>query len=353
MSRADPIAGNLLPPDASLLDAIERMDAVRRKLIVVVDADRRLLGTVSDGDIRRGLMRRLEMQAPVSAVMNRDPVAVRVAGPEAEAMVRLSERGVSLAPLLDGGGRVVGLYPDAAIATKARDNLVVIMAGGRGVRLAPLTQTCPKPMLKVAGRPLLESIIERLRDQGFSRFRLAVNYLAEVITDHFGDGSAMGVEIDYLREDHPRGTAGALSLLREPVTAPVVVLNGDVLTRLAFGDLIDFHLEHGASATLCVREHQFQAPHGVAEIEGVRLTSLREKPTFRWQANAGIYCLDGSLLSRIPAEGPYDMPELLSALVGDGETVCAYPMHEYWLDIGRPPDFESAQVAAVNIAGGT
>lgn len=346
MSAVDPIVGNLLPADTSLLEAIERMDAVRRKLIVVVDADHRLLGTVSDGDIRRGLMRRLAMDAPVSAVMNRDPVAIRVAGPEAEAMVRLSERGVSLAPLLDGKGRVVGLYPDTAVATRARDNLVVIMAGGRGVRLAPLTQTCPKPMLKVAGRPLLESIIERMRDQGFRRFRLAVNYLAEVITDHFGDGSAMGVEIEYLREDHPRGTAGALSLLREPIKAPVVVLNGDVLTRLAFGDLVDFHQEHGASATLCVREHQFQAPHGVAEIDGVRLTSLREKPTFRWQANAGIYCLEGSLLSRIPADGPYDMPELLSALVGQGDRVCAYPMHEYWLDIGRPPDFEAAQGAA-------
>jgi len=346
-----PVAGNLLQPDATLLEAIERMDAVRRKLIVIVDGDRRLLGTVSDGDIRRGLMRRLSMDTPVSAVMNRDPVSLNVAGPEGEALVRLSERGVALAPLLDGSGRVVGLYPDAAIATKARDNLVVIMAGGRGVRLAPLTRTCPKPMLKVAGRPLLESIIERMRDQGFSRFRLAVNYLAEVITDHFGDGSGMGVEIDYLREDHPRGTAGALSLLREPLTAPIVVLNGDVLTRLAFGDLIDFHQEHGAVATLCVREHQFQAPHGVAEIDGVRLTSLREKPTFRWQANAGIYCLDGSLLSRIPADGPYDMPELLSGLTGTGDRVCAYPMHEYWLDIGRPPDFESAQGAAVAFAG--
>ena len=143
-------------------------------------------------------------------------------------------------------------------------------------------------MLKVAGQPLLDSIIERLRDQGFSRFRLAVNYLAGVIVDHFGNGSAMGVEIEYLRENHPRSTAGALSLLDEPVRAPIVVLNGDVLTRLAFSDLIDFHQENGAVATLCVREHQFQAPHGVAEIDGVRLTSLREKPTFRWQANAEI-----------------------------------------------------------------
>jgi dTDP-glucose pyrophosphorylase len=337
------ITGNLIAPDAPLLAAIERMDAVRKKLLVVVDGDRRLLGTVSDGDIRRGLMRRLSMEDAVSAVMNTTPVALRLDGSEAEARVRLADRGVSLAPVLDRSDRVVGLYPDAVPAGTRRDNLVVIMAGGRGVRLAPLTQTCPKPMLKVAGRPLLETIIERLQAQGFHRFRLAVNYLAEIIEDHFGDGSGMGVEIRYLREDHPRGTAGALSLVADPITQPMLVMNGDVLTRMAFGDLVDFHVENRAVATLCVREHAFQAPHGVAEVDGVRMTALREKPTFRWLANAGVYCLDGSVLSRVPAEGPYDMPELLASLAAEGAMVGAYPIHEYWLDIGRPPDFESAQ----------
>jgi dTDP-glucose pyrophosphorylase len=337
------IAGNLIAPDAPLLAAIERMDAVRKKLLIVVDDDRRLLGTVSDGDIRRGLMRRLSMEDAVSAVMNAAPVALRLDGAEAEARVRLADRGVSLAPVLDRNDRVVGLYPDAISAGTRRDNLVVIMAGGRGVRLAPLTQTCPKPMLKVAGRPLLETIIERLQAQGFHRFRLAVNYLAEIIENHFGDGSGMGVEIGYLREDHPRGTAGALSLVADPITKPMLVMNGDVLTRMAFGDLVDFHVEHRALATLCVREHTFQAPHGVAEVDGVRMTALREKPTFRWLANAGVYCLEGSVLSRVPAEGPYDMPELLASLAAEGAMVGAYPIHEYWLDIGRPPDFESAQ----------
>ncbi len=349
MIRAGDIAGNLIGPETPLLQTIERMDSVRRKLLLVIDPDGRLLGTVSDGDIRRGLMRRLTMDAAVREVMNAAPVALRTESSDAENIQRLSERGVGIAPVLDHHDRVVGLYPDAVGASSARDNLVVIMAGGRGVRLAPLTQTCPKPMLKVAGRPLLETIIERLHAQGFSRFRLAVNYLAEVITDHFGDGSAMGVEIEYLREDHPRGTAGALSLIRDDITEPILVMNGDVLTRLAFGELIDFHLEHAARATLCVREHQFQAPHGVAELDGVRLTSLREKPTFRWQANAGIYCLDGSLLSLIPAEGPYDMPELLSGLAAAGERVCGYPMHEYWLDIGQPPDFAVAQSEFVTV----
>ncbi|WP_426039851.1 nucleotidyltransferase family protein [Brevundimonas sp. DC300-4] len=343
MTPAGDIAENLLGPDAPLLDAIARLDAVRRKLIVVVDEDRRLLGSVTDGDIRRGLLRRLPMDAPIREVMNTAPVSLQIDGSDIVALQRLEERGVTLAPLLDRAGRVVGLYPDTVGTPRPRDNLVVIMAGGRGVRLAPLTQTCPKPMLKVAGRPLLETIIERLRAQGFGRFRLAVNYLAEMIEDHFGDGASMGVEIEYLREDHPRGTAGALSLVRDPVTSPMLVMNGDVLTRMAFGGLIDFHEEHGARATLCLREHQFQAPHGVAEVDGVRMTALREKPTFRWLANAGVYCLEGSVLSRIPAQGPYDMPELLAGLASDGEMVGAYPIHEYWLDIGRPPDFESAQ----------
>ena len=153
----------------------------------------------------------------------------------------------------------------------------------------------------------------------------------------------MGIEIRYLREDHPRGTAGALALLEEPLDGPMLVMNGDLLTRMSFSDLIDFHTDVDALASLCVREHAFQAPHGVAEIDGSRLVSLREKPTFRWQANAGVYCLDPSVLARVPAQGPYDMPELLAALAADGETVGAYPIHEYWLDIGRPPDFENAQ----------
>lgn len=342
MTGPGPLDANLMSPDQSILAAIETMDAVRRKLIVVVDAERRLLGTVTDGDIRRGLMRRLPMDAPLSAVMNAEPLALKAGGPDRAAMRRLSELGVSLAPLTDARGRVVGLYPDILVSPP-RDNLVVLMAGGRGARLFPLTQNCPKPMLKVAGRPLLETIIDRLKLQGFSRFRLAVNYLADMIEDHFGDGSAMGVEIDYLREDDPRGTAGALSLLEERPTSPLLVMNGDVLTRMSFGELIDFHLEQKAEATLCVREHRFQSPHGVVETDGARVLSIEEKPTFRWLANAGVYCLGPDALDRVPAVGMFDMPDLLAGLAAEGRMVGAYPIHEYWLDIGRPPDFEQAQ----------
>ena len=339
----------MMGPETPLLAAIERLDAVRRKLILVVDVDRRLIGSVSDGDIRRGLMRRLAMDAPIREVMNADPVSLTTGMPDAVAIRKLSDRGVTLAPMLDAQGRVIGLYPDVLGAAETRDNLVVLMAGGRGARLFPLTQNCPKPMLKVAGRPLLQTIIERLQAQGFHRFRLAVNYLAEMIEDHFGDGSEMGVEIDYLREDHPRGTAGALSLLTDRSDRPMLVMNGDLLTRMNFGELIDFHIEHEAKATLCVREHAFQSPHGVVETDGFRLTALTEKPTFRWLANAGVYCLSPEVLTRVPTEGMFDMTDLLSGLAADGEMVGAYPIHEYWLDIGRPPDFESAQAEFASI----
>ncbi len=351
MKRGADIADNLLGPEATLLEAVRRLDAVRRKLVLVVDQERRLLGALSDGDVRRALMRQADMAGPVAGVMNAEPVVLAPGVSEAETVRLLAERGWSLAPIVDRRGRVIGLYPDALPSSAERDELVVIMAGGRGARLAPLTQNTPKPMLKVAGRPLLEAIIERLRAQGFRRFRLAVNYLAEVIEDHFGDGSGFGVEIEYLREDHPRGTAGALSLLPQRPDRPLLVMNGDVLTRVDFGELLRFHEDLGAAASLCVREQTFQAPHGVVEADGPRLTSLREKPTFRWLANAGIYGLSPAALDHVPSQGPFDMPELLAALADRGEVVGVYPIHEYWLDIGQPPDFELAQTEATRLYG--
>lgn len=344
------IAANLMSTDALLIQVIERLDAVRHKLILVVDQEGRLLGTVTDGDVRRGLMRRLSMEASVTEVMNASPLALAVDAIDAVASRLLQEKGVALAPVIDAERRVIGLYPDAPAPAPVRNNLVVIMAGGRGVRLAPLTHTCPKPMLKVGGRPLLETIIERLRAQGFRRFRLAVNYLAEIIEDHFGDGSAFGVEIEYLRETEPLGTAGALSLLHERPTEPFLVMNGDVLTRMSFGDLLDFHQDHALLASVCVREHSFQSPHGVVETDGVFMTAIREKPTFRWHASAGVYCLSPDALAQAPSEGMFDMPDLLAALAIQPGRVGAFPIHEYWLDIGRPPDFEAAQGEAPSAA---
>ncbi|MFN4297160.1 MAG: nucleotidyltransferase family protein [Brevundimonas sp.] len=337
------LAPYLLSDQATLREAIERLDAIRGQLVVIVDEAGRLRGSLTDGDVRRALLRMTPMEACVDKAMNPDPVAVRPGHNPAEIQAELNALGASQAPVVDREGQVVGLYPEHYGETGPRDNLVVIMAGGRGARLAPLTRHTPKPMLTISGRPLLETIIQRLRDQGFGRFRLAVNYLAEVIEGHFGDGSAFDVEISYLRESEPRGTAGALALLEEPIDGPFLVMNGDVLTRLDFGQLLAFHGDHDAAATVCVREHRFETPYGVVETEGHRLVSIREKPTFRWFANAGIYVLGPEALKQVPTSGHYDMPTLLAALTERGDTVGAFPIHEYWIDIGRPPDFDLAR----------
>ncbi|MFN7534757.1 MAG: nucleotidyltransferase family protein [Brevundimonas sp.] len=346
--RPDPRFGleaNLVAPEAPLVEAIGRLDAARQKLIVLVDPEGRLVGTVSDGDVRRGLLRGVRLEDQVRAVANLAPLTIPAKG-EAAAVTRrrLEERGVAMAPVVDAAGRVVGLFPDAPATPAERDNLVVIMAGGRGVRLAPLTHTCPKPMLKVGGRPLLETILERLRARGFRRFRLAVNYLAEIITDHFGDGSAFGVEIDYLREEAPLGTAGALSLLKEPLDAPLLVMNGDLLTRVDFGGLLDFHRDHGGDATLCVRRERMQAAFGVVETDGDRfMTGLVEKPTYEWLVNCGIYALSPRALDILPPGERFDMTDALKRLADDGRGVGVFPLHEDWLDVGRPDDLETAR----------
>ncbi len=325
-------------------EVVEVIDRGAAQITLVIDAERRLLGTVTDGDIRRALLRGMQLNTPVDRIMHRDFRVLPASATEKEALALMRRETLHQIPALDEQGRVVRLFLlEELIKPKARCNPVVIMAGGKGQRLRPLTENCPKPMLRVGGKPLLEIILEQCIEAGFQDFYLAVNYLKEQIQDHFGDGKRWQARIHYLEEDQPLGTAGALSLIPRRPSEPLLVLNGDVLTRVDYSRLLRFHAEHAAAATLCVREHSFQSPHGVAETDGPRMISLREKPTFRWLANAGVYCLDGSVLSRIPSQGPYDMPELLASLASDGEMVGAYPIHEYWLDIGRPPDFESAQ----------
>lgn len=346
-----PAESNLVTPQATILDILGRLDALPDKLILVAGPDRRLIGTVTDGDVRRGLMRGLSTSAAVTEVMNPAPIAIGPEEPMTVARARLGARGVILAPVVDAEGRVTGLMRLGDAATAPHDTLAVVMAGGRGRRLAPLTHDRPKPMIEVDGRPMLEIIVERLRAQGFRRVRLAVNYLAEMIVDHFGDGAAHGVEIAYLRESAPRGTAGALSLLTEPLEGPILVMNGDVLTRAPFADLVASHAASGASATVCVREETLQAPFGVVEVDGERLTGLKEKPTFSYLSNAGVYVLSPEALSRVPAQGAFDMPDLLNALAADQGHVRAFRLHEYWMDVGRHPDLEAARATYGGVFG--
>jgi NDP-sugar pyrophosphorylase family protein len=248
-------------------------------------------------------------------------------------------------PLVNAKDQVVGLATiDDLIGAVERPNWVILMAGGLGKRLHPLTQECPKPLLKVGGKPILEIILESFAEQGFKNIFISVNYKAEMIQDYFGKGDRWGVQISYLHERKRLGTAGALSLLPERPIAPIIVMNGDLLTRTSFESLLQFHQVQGSVATMVVRDYEFKVPYGVVRIDKATIKEIEEKPVQRFFVNAGIYTLSPEALDLLPEDTFFDMPTLFEELIAVGQCTTAYPLQEYWLDIGRLEEFERAQV---------
>jgi dTDP-glucose pyrophosphorylase len=338
------IAANLLTATASVKDALATIEQARAKIALVVDGERHLLGTVTDGDIRRAILHGVSIEAPVAAVMNVNPRFGR-AGQDDAAIIDLMRRNICRhVPIVDEAGRVIALATlDELVEYGNRDNWVVLMAGGLGNRLQPLTKDVPKPMLSVGDRPILQTIVESFRGQGFSQFFISLNHLGDVIREHFGDGSRWGAHIEYITEDKPLGTAGALSLLPDKPSRPIIVMNGDILTKVNFRQLVEFHEDHRAQATMCVRDYHVEVPFGVIENDGHRIRGLKEKPTHRFLVNAGIYALDPDALELIPRNEFYDMPSLIDTLVTRGQHACLFQVREYWLDVGRPDDFDRAR----------
>jgi len=333
----------LLPPTATLEQAIKNLNEIGSKIVLCVDEDGRLFGSVSDGDVRRGLLYGKSMSTPIGEIANRSPLVVPKGADRnvVRAMMRVNK--VLQVPVVDADGRVIGLHLWDELETRpTRDNPMVIMAGGRGTRLRPYTENCPKPMLPIAGKPMLQHIIERAASQGFWRFVLSLNYLGDMVRDHFGDGSSYGVSIEYVTETEPLGTAGALSLLDPAPTIPFVVTNGDVLTDIDYGELIQFRAHHDAAGVMAVRLYEWTNPYGVVETDGIEITGFIEKPVSRSHINAGIYAFAPGALSCLAENDPCDMPTLFERLRGDGQRTVVYPMHEPWLDVGRPDDLAKA-----------
>lgn len=332
-----------IEPDATLGDAIRRIDESAQQMAMVVDCDDHLLGVVTDGDVRRGLLRGLGMDAPVTQVMNVNPRTLPVGSSQAAQIGEMQRASIRQLPLIDEAGRVVALSMLAdQLSPPRRDNLVVLMAGGLGSRLAPLTDDCPKPMLSIGNQPLLQTILENFIAEGFHRFAFSVNYLSEKVEQHFGDGSAWKVSIEYIHETKRLGTAGALSLLTERPEAPVIVMNGDLLTKVSFSQMLEFHDHYGASGTMGVRDFEFQVPYGVVAIDAHRIARIEEKPIQRFFVNAGIYVLSPEALDLIPSDTFYDMPTLFSTLLEKGQETAVFPVREYWLDIGHLADYQRA-----------
>lgn len=334
----------ILPTDATIGQAIRNLDQVAIKIVMVTNSAGVLEGTISDGDIRRGLLKGLDFNSPITSMIHRNALVVPPELGRELVMQLMVVNKIQQIPVVDERHHVVGLHLwDEVAALPSRPNLMVIMAGGKGTRLRPHTENCPKPLLEVAGKPMIEHIIDRAKLEGFNHFVLAIHYLGHMIEARLGHGDRLGVKIDYLREESPLGTAGALGLLNPLPDAPFVVTNGDVITDIRYGELLDFHTRHGAAATMAVRVHEWQHPFGVVQMQGVEIIGFEEKPIARSYINAGVYAIEPSALNVLMPDEHCDMPTLFDRLQNGFMRTVAYPMHEPWLDVGRPADLALAQ----------
>jgi dTDP-glucose pyrophosphorylase len=340
----------ILSANTTVREVIDCMNVSTLRVVLIVNERNELHGTISDGDIRRGLLKGLTLDSPIDSVIHRGALVVPPAmGRDMVLQLMVANR-IQQIPVVDDQQRLLDLHVwDEITMPPVRSNRMVIMAGGKGTRLRPFTEKCPKPLVTVAGKPMLEHIIERAKLEGFSDFVLSVHYLGHMIEEYFGDGDKFGVSIEYLWEEAPLGTAGALSLLNPRPKEPFVVTNGDVVTDIRYGDLLDFHNRYAAAATMAVRSHEWQHPFGVVQTRGVDIVGFEEKPIARTHINAGVYVLSPHALDELEQGVIFDMPTLFERLQARELRTVAYPMHEHWLDVGRPDDLERAH-DAVHVA---
>ena len=334
----------------TVLKALELLDLHALRIVLVVDENNHLLGSITDGDIRRGLLKGQDLHASVESIMHTSPYSIeedKLTNRQIFEIMR--EKRYLALPVIKDGQLVNIITLDDLIRTKRKENPVFIMAGGFGTRLRPLTDKCPKPMLPIGGKPLLETIISSLKEQGFYKFYISTHYLPEIIQNYFGNGEKFDIQIQYVHESEPLGTGGALSLLpRQEVDLPFIVINGDVLTNMNFSKLIDFHISQNAVATMCVREFQYQIPYGVVNSEKNNIQSMTEKPSYYFDINTGIYVISPELLEQVEPQF-IGMPTILEQQIGKSQKVVSYPIHEYWLDIGQIEDYNRAQRDIINL----
>lgn len=330
--------------EQTLLETMKIIDDASLQFAVVVNKENQLQGTVTDGDIRRSILRGEELNTCIYNVMNKKPVFAYENNTRNECMDILKKYNLKQLPIINKEKQLVNVIFKEIRNLQEENNSVILMVGGLGARLRPLTDKIPKPMLKVGDKPILEIIIEGFKQYGYTNFILSVNYKKEMIQNYFQSGEAFGVNITYIEETKRMGTAGALSMLPERPTKPVFVMNGDLLTQVNFDQLMQFHKEQEAVATMCVREYEYQIPYGVIKTEGANLVSIHEKPIHKNFVNAGIYVLNPEAFDYIPKDVYFDMPTLFETIIADNKAATIFPIREYWLDIGRLDDFEKANL---------
>lgn len=335
----------ILNTDHNIRDAMQALDSAALRIVIVCDQEQKLLGTVTDGDIRRGLLSDCEMTDSITKVMNKNPLTAKCKDSRSDRLKIMEEYDLLALPIVDEENHLVDLEMlNRVMKPQKRDNPIFIMAGGFGTRLQPLTDHCPKPMLRVGEKPMLEHLIDQFVSFGFHNFYISTHYLPEIIREHFGDGSKWNVSIQYVHEDSPLGTGGALGLLpKNRPNLPLIMMNGDVLTKLNYSELLRHHEESGFDATLCVREDEHRVPFGVIETENQLITDMVEKPTYRYKINTGIYVLNPEIVNSVQVDQRIDMPTLLELHRANDKRIGTYTSYDYWLDIGQMKDYQKAQ----------
>jgi len=333
-----------IPSTATMREVLALIDKTAMQIALVVDDGCHLMGVITDGDIRRALLKGETLDAPVNCFMNTNAITGLI-DEDPESWQRSMQRHtLQHLPLLSADGCIIDIARREIPEEPKRDNTVVIMAGGMGTRLRPLTYSHPKPLLKIGDKPILGTIIENFITQGFYDFKICINYHGDKIRNYCGNGSRWGVDIDYIQEDKRLGTAGALSLLPQKPERPFFVMNGDLLTKVDFVRLLGFHLKQGNQATMCIREYRYQVPYGVVELKNHQINHLQEKPVYFHNVNAGIYLLEPSVLDNLPENQYFDMTSLFETMIKNKTQVGSFPLTEYWMDIGRMEDYEQADL---------
>ena len=328
-----------LKANDSVLNVINNINNSHYQICFIVDDQGSLIGSIADGDIRRGLIEGHSIDSLASQIMNPNPISILATQNERQAQTIMSANQIKQLPVVNEDHQLVGLHlMDQILNLALKENSILIMAGGFGKRMMPLTENLPKPMLKVAGKPILEHIILNAKAQGFRKFIISLHYLGNLIIDHFGDGSNLDISIQYIHEIEPLGTAGAMALIDPLPNLPFIVTNGDIITDVNYANLLHFHESNKSQATMAIKKYKLQNPYGVVNIKGLEITSFEEKPIQMSYVNAGIYALNPSSLKYLKVNEPCDMPDLFELLKKNNYFITAYPIHETWADVGRPID---------------
>jgi len=333
----------LLKRTSTIKEALNTIDRGGMQIALVIDDNKKLLGTLTDGDIRRGLLNNLSLDECIETIIFKTPTVCTTEDTKERILEIALTKKLHQIPIVDTDGKLVGIKDiDELLKPEYKNNKVVLMVGGLGTRLRPLTDNTPKPMLKVGNKPILETIILNFKKYGFVNIVLCVSYKAEIIKEYFKDGSEFGVNLEYVHENKRMGTAGALSLSKKRFDEAFFVMNGDLLTDINFENMMNYHLENNSIATMGVREYDFQVPYGVIKTKGRDIISIEEKPVHHFLVSGGIYILSPKVLKYIPKDEYYDMPTLFEKIIEEKEKSISFIIHDYWLDIGRIEEFEKA-----------